>query len=104
MMPAFWQLLHGEERATITVHDMAERLDAGAVLGISEFGLRQRDSLHRVIVGTKLAGAKLMINVLRQIADGTVKPRSLDMASAGYFSFPTSAHVRAFRSKGHRLL
>ena len=42
MMPTFWQLLAGEREATITVHEMVPRLDAGAVLGKVEFPLRER--------------------------------------------------------------
>ena len=33
MMPTFWQMLHGEPDVTVTVHEMAEKLDAGAILG-----------------------------------------------------------------------
>ena len=104
MMPTFWQLLHGEKCATVTVHDMAERLDAGDVLATLDFELRERDSLDRVITETKRAGARLMVDVLRQIADGTLSARPLDMRGAGYFKFPTSSDVAAFRRKGHRLL
>jgi len=104
MMPTFWQLLHGEERATVTVHDMAEKLDAGAVLATLDVELRQPDSLDRVITETKRAGARLMIEVLRKIADGSVKATPLDMTAARYFKFPTSTDTKAFRAKGHRLL
>lgn len=104
MMPTFWQLLHGEERATVTVHDMADRLDTGAVLATFDVELRQRDSLDRVITETKRAGARLMIDVLRKIADGSVNATPMDMTAARYFRFPTSRDVKAFRAKGHRLL
>jgi methionyl-tRNA formyltransferase len=104
MMPTFWQLLHGEERATVTVHDMADKLDAGAVLATLDVELRQRDSLDRVITETKRAGARLMIDVLRKIADGSVNATPLDMTAARYFGFPTSKDAKAFRAKGHRLL
>ena len=104
MMPNFWQLLHGESAATVTVHDMAEKLDAGDVLATLEFPLQRRDSLDRVIIGTKRAGAALMIDVLRQIREDRVAPQPLDMAQAGYFRFPQPADVRAFRQRGHRML
>jgi methionyl-tRNA formyltransferase len=104
MMPTFWQLLHGEACATVTVHDMAEKLDAGAVLATLDLELHQRDSLDRVITETKRAGARLMIDVLRKIADGSVNAAPIDMTAARYFGFPTSTDVTAFRAKGHRLL
>jgi methionyl-tRNA formyltransferase len=104
MMPNFWQLLHGESYATITVHEMVEKLDAGPVLGTLEFPLRERDSLDRVIAQTKRAGASLMIDVLRAVAAGTTAPVPLDMARAAYYRFPTSKDVREFRKRGHRML
>ncbi|MBT8487098.1 MAG: formyl transferase [Phycisphaerales bacterium] len=104
MMPNFWQLLHGEPHATVTVHEMAEKLDAGAVLGTLEVPIRERDSLHRLIVETKRAGARLMIDVLRQLAAGTTNPQPVDMAGADYFSFPTPADVKKLRERGHRML
>jgi methionyl-tRNA formyltransferase len=104
MMPTFWQMLHGERSATLTVHKMASKLDAGDVLATMEFELRDRDSLHRVISETKRAGADLMITVLRQLAEGTETAQPLDMSNAGYFRFPTPTDVKAFRGRGHRLL
>ena len=104
MMPNFWQLLHGERAATVTVHLMAEKLDAGDVLATQEVPLRKADSLDRVIVETKRQGARLMIDVLRRIASDEIEPQPLDMTEAGYFSFPKPADVRLFRKRGHRML
>lgn len=104
MMPNFWQLLHGEKAATVTVHELVEKLDAGAVLGTLEVPIRERDTLDRIIVETKRQGARLMIDVLRRAAAGTLDPMPLDMSEAGYFSFPKPEDVRALRRRGHRLL
>lgn len=104
MMPNFWQLLSGEPYATITVHDMVPRLDAGDVLGTREFTLREHDSLDRVITGTKQEGARLMIDVLRRIATGEAVPVPLDMGEAHYYSFPKPEDVKALRRRGHRML
>lgn len=104
MMPNFWQLLEGEKCATVTVHEMAEKLDAGAVLDTFEFPLRESDSLDRVITETKREGARLMIRVLRQLAAGTTHPKPVDMTGAQYFSFPKPADVAKFRQRGHRML
>ena len=104
MMPNFWQMLHGEPAATITVHEMAEKLDAGAVLATRAVPIRPRDSLDRVVKETKRQGARLMIDVLRRIRAGAVTPEPLDMSEAKYFSFPGRDDARAFRKRGHRLL
>lgn len=104
MMPNFWQLLHGEEDAVITVHEMVLELDAGGILATRAFPLRPRDSLDRVITGTKHEGARLMIEVLLRMAEDDVVAVPLDMEDAGYHAFPSPADVRAFRDRGHRML
>ena len=104
MMPNFWQLLNGEPCATMTVHDMVPKLDAGDVLATREFSLRECDSLDRVITGTKQEGARLMIEVLRRIASGAVVPVALDMGEAHYYSFPKPADAKSLRRRGHRML
>ncbi len=104
MMPNFWQLLNGESHATITVHEMAKKLDAGGVIKTKDFPLKDRDSLDRVIVGTKQDGARLMIEVLCDIQSGKLDATQLDMKDASYFSFPQPKDVRALRKRGHKML
>ena len=104
MMPNFWQMLNGEEHATITVHEMAAKLDAGRVLATQDYPIKTNDSLDRVITETKRAGARLMIDVLQNMQDDALQPQEVDMADADYFSFPTPDDVRAFRRSGHRML
>jgi methionyl-tRNA formyltransferase len=104
MMPTFWQMRSGEPNVTVTVHEMAERLDAGAVLGTAECRIEQRDSLDRVMVAAKHEGARLLIRVLRGLAAGEIQPQQLDMAEASYFSFPRRADVLQLRQLGHRLI
>ncbi len=104
MMPNFWQLLEGESHATLTVHEMVEKLDAGRIIRTLEFPLEPRDSLDRVIRETKRAGASLMIDALRSLRDGSASPRELDWSDKGYYSFPKPADVKRFRARGHRML
>jgi len=104
MMPNFWQLLHGEPHAVVTVHDMVEKLDAGAILGTHELPLRVRDSGHRVMVAAKEEGARLMIRVLDRIRLGTATRTPIDMTGAKYFRFPQPEDVARFRARGHRMI
>ena len=104
MMPNFWQLLHQEEHATITIHEMAEKLDAGGILSTQAFPLHKKDTLDRVIVGTKQEGARLMIDVLVNFDRTLASKQSLDMTEAQYFSFPTPKDVKALRRVGHKML
>lgn len=104
MMPNFWQMLHGEKHATVTVHEMVPKLDAGRILQTLEYPIKERDSLHRVITETKREGARLMIRVLKSLKAGTASPTPIDMSEAKYFSFPKPADVKQFRKRGHRML
>jgi methionyl-tRNA formyltransferase len=104
MMPAFWQMRFGEPHATVTVHEMAPAIDAGAVLGTAECPIRERDSVHRVMIETKREAARLMIRVLRELAAGRSTGESLDMANASYYSFPVRSDARSLRKRGHRML
>ena len=104
MMPVFWQLLSGERTAVVTVHEMVPEVDAGRVLGTREYPLRTEESLDRAMTDTKREGARLMIDVLRQLRTGDARPEPLEMREASYFSFPSPAKVAEFRAQGHRLL
>jgi methionyl-tRNA formyltransferase len=104
MMPTFWQMLHGESAITVTVHDMAEKLDAGSILGTVTVPIEPGDSLDRVITKTKQEGARLVIDILGKIGRGQASRVPVDMSGASYFSFPKREHVREFRKRGHRLL
>ena len=104
MMPNFWQLMNNESHATITIHEMAAKLDAGAVLATRQVQIRERDTLDRLIVTTKRLGAELMIETLRALAADELQPEPLDMSEADYFSFPTPEAVRELKRVGHALL
>jgi methionyl-tRNA formyltransferase len=104
MMPTFWQMAHGESAITVTVHEMAEKLDAGGVLGTVTVPIAPQDSLDRLITITKQAGARLLIDVLGKLRLGQLTAVPVDMTGASYFSFPKREHVRKFRERGHRLL
>jgi methionyl-tRNA formyltransferase len=104
MMPTFWQMLRGEPAVTVTVHEMAVKLDAGSILGTVTVPIAAQDSLDRVITTTKQAGARLLIEVLGKLRLGQSSATPVNMNGASYFSFPQREHVREFRKRGHRLL
>ena len=104
MMPTFWQMMRGESAITVTVHEMAEKLDAGGVLGTATVPIQPEDSLDRLITVTKQEGARLLIDVLKRIRLDQAVAAPVDMNGASYFSFPKREHVLEFRKRGHRLL
>jgi len=104
MMPTFWQMMRGEREITVTVHEMAEVLDGGKILGTMAVPVMPRDTLDRVITATKQQGARLLIDVLEQIRRGESVGVPVDMSESSYFSFPKREHVNEFRDRGHRLI
>ncbi|MEL6739934.1 MAG: formyltransferase family protein [Planctomycetota bacterium] len=108
MMPNFWQLLHLEPHATVTVHEMVEKLDAGGVLRTLDVAITQPgdggDSLHRLIVETKRRGADVMLEALRELRAGEAVATPIDMSEKKYFSFPKPGDVAKLRKAGHRML
>jgi methionyl-tRNA formyltransferase len=104
MMPTFWQMVAGEPALTLTVHEMAAELDAGAVLGTLELPIPAGATLAEMMLAGKREGARLVIQVLRDLASGNARPRPLDMAQASYFSFPQREEAAELRRAGHRLL
>jgi methionyl-tRNA formyltransferase len=104
MMPTFWQMLHSESHVTVTAHEMAPRLDAGAVLGTVEYPIYANDRLARLMIEGKREGARLLIRVLRELKAGTARPQQMDMTHASYFSFPGREEARELRRLGHSLL
>ncbi len=104
MMPTFWQMLLGEPSVTVTVHEMAARLDAGAVLGTVEVPIRPKDRLSRLMAEGKRQGAHLLIRVLGELEADTGRRQELAKGDAGYFSFPSPEDVCELRRQGHSLL
>jgi len=104
MMPTFWQMHAGERAVTLTVHEMAPQLDAGAVLATAQQTIEPGATLEDMMGAGKREGARLMIGVLRDLAAGTTRPEPLDLAEASYFSFPGRAEATELRRRGHRLL
>ena len=104
MMPVFWQMLNSEPHVTVTVHEMAAQLDAGAVLGTVELPILPSDRLSRLMVEGKREGARLLIRVLEDLAQGAANPEPLDLEQASYFSFPGPAEARELRALGHALV
>jgi methionyl-tRNA formyltransferase len=107
MMPTFWQMRAGERCATVTIHEMAEKLDAGGILATLDFPLKDRDALDRVISGTKEAGARLMIQTLLRFDPSSGERPSatpFDVSNGRYHRFPDPHSVSEFRQRGHRML
>ena len=104
MLPNFWQMYDGQPTSGTTVHRMNERIDDGAILAQSETAIDPGDSLDAVIRRTKRSGAKAILDVLRQMRDGTCVEIENKKDDSSYHSFPTAQDIREFRRRGYKLL
>jgi methionyl-tRNA formyltransferase len=102
LMPAFWVLRNNEKETAITVHELAAKLDDGDILAQQPIPIAPDETWDSMVRKTKEAGAELLIDTIRRIANGTVERHPNSEAEATYFSFPTAADKRAFLEAGHR--
>lgn len=104
MMPNFWTMVHQEPQGTVTIHYMVEKLDAGDMILQRPVPIEPNDSLHDLMVRSKVIGIEALDEAIDQIAAGTVRPKPLDPAQATYFSFPKREDAIRLRALGRRLL
>jgi methionyl-tRNA formyltransferase len=104
MMPNFWTMLHGEPEAAVTIHYMVEQLDAGDVVLQRPVPILPSDSLHDLMVRSKVVGVEVLLEAVAQIEQGTAARRPLDAGRASYFSFPQRADAERLRRMGRALL
>ncbi len=105
MMPTFWALLHGEPEVTITVHTMAEKLDAGEVVAEFRVPIGPDTTQFDLSAQAKTVAGREVAQLLARL--GTPEwptPVPVDMSQKRYFKFPTPANVAQLRAMGRRML
>jgi len=102
MMPVFWGLYKGSDEIGITIHTMVEKLDQGDII-LQEHVPVKDESLHEMILKTKLQSADMMAGVLQKLAKhGSID--STPMVNGGsYQTFPTPTEVKEFKARGKKL-
>src|SRR5205823_5731761 len=64
MMPNFWTMVEGEPEAAVTVHYMVEKLDAGDIILQRAVPIRPPDSLHDLMVRSKVVGVEALLEAV----------------------------------------
>ncbi len=103
MLPNFWQLYHGESEAGITVHRIETGIDTGDILAREKVPIKPNDTLHNMIVKTKMLDVKLILRVIEDFRYGRVKYTKME-SGGSYYSFPTRKDVREFRRRGRSIM
>jgi methionyl-tRNA formyltransferase len=103
VMPSFWMLANGEERAGVSVYFVNEQIDAGELCGQRAFDISPDDTLASFLQRSKGVAAELLLEVLDRVDEGTVTREPLDLAQGSYYSWPEPGAVRRFRAAGRRV-
>jgi len=90
--PAEWAILNGETETGVTLIQMTEKFDSGPILAQEKLPISPNDT--RLTLYTKLfdLGAKMLIDILPQIAAGLITPRPQILNSQ--FSIRNSRYAR----------
>ena len=80
--PYFWVYYHSDRRTGVTVHRMNEFADAGDILGQHSFDLPRGFSIDRLYAKNAVLGAELLVQVLRELEGGVIKPVVQDQHSS----------------------
>jgi methionyl-tRNA formyltransferase len=94
--PLYWQQQASETSTGITLHQMDEGLDTGAILAYSTVSLplaHLRESEQ--ILG--IEGGQLLVTALEQLMAGQLEPKPQDEARASYQSLPNKEGLTRWR-------
>jgi len=105
MLPTFWALHRGDDEIVVTVHEMAEALDAGRVVAEFPVAVSEGESQFSVSVRAKLVAGERVARLLGTLdTPAWPTPHAIDAAEGSYNGFPGRREARELRAVGRRLL
>jgi methionyl-tRNA formyltransferase len=105
MMPTFWALLAGQDHVVVTLHEMVEQLDAGAVIAEFDVPVAPGQSAFEVSRHAKAVAGREIAGLLAKIGtDEWPAGRSIDVTSGRYHGFPSRRDAQRLRIAGRRML
>jgi methionyl-tRNA formyltransferase len=82
--PLLWVYYHDDRRTGVTVHDMNERADAGAIFAQEAFDLPRGFPVDRLYARKAFLGGELLLRVLDQLESGEARSTPQEEALATY--------------------
>ncbi len=82
--PINWALINGETTSGVTIMEMSEELDAGAIVLQEETPIGPEETCDELHDRLALQGAQLLVRAIEMIASGTAKPLPQDHRAATY--------------------
>lgn len=100
-MPCFWAAADGNGEFGVTVHRLAPRIDAGAILAQRAVSPPAGATVSGIARALHLAGAEMLLKVIDDIAAG--RERGRDVPTLPYRGFPDRGAMARARQAGVRL-
>lgn len=82
--PIQWVIADGHDKTGVTIMQMNEGLDTGDILTQTEVAIDDTDTGETLFDKLMIAGADLLVDTLRKIAEGNVNPAPQDNDKATY--------------------
>ena len=83
--PENWAIINGERSMGFSVHYLAEELDAGDIIAQGSISILSEDDILSLTFKLAEAGSTLLVNVLRQLDQGTAPRVPQDETKATYY-------------------
>lgn len=100
--PSFYALLNGEKCVGVTLHKIAKGFDTGDIIRQTEVPISPDDSVYTLNQKTSDAGGRMMAQVLEEAEQEWPVPTPQPAGDWPNYTYPSRAHIQAFREKGLR--
>ncbi|TFW10278.1 formyltransferase [Oxalobacteraceae bacterium OM1] len=84
-VPVNWAVLHGETETGATLHEMAAKPDAGAIIAQTVVPILPDDTAHEVFGKLTVAAEQTLWNVLPDMMAGRIPKQPNDLSKGSYF-------------------
>lgn len=84
-VPVNWAVLHGETETGVTLHEMTEKPDAGAIIGQTAVPILPNDTAHDVFGKLTVAAEQTLWSTIPQLINGTAPRMPNHISQGSYF-------------------
>jgi len=102
LYPTYWAMACGEKVIGISIHYIEKGIDTGKILLQQEVEIPPGATLDKMLTVTKLKGAELLVQAIKQIVENKVNAFYPE-GKGTYFSFPTPESYKKFKNHGYKL-
>jgi len=94
-VPVNWAVLHGETETGVTLHEMAAKPDAGAIIAQTAVPILSDDTAYDVFGKLTVASEQTLWNVIPALLNGTAPAMMNDLSRGSYFGGrkPEDGHI-----------